>query len=668
MIAKTNLIGVDEDESLISQTIPTQFEDTLQWMKGDLLQVQSLLEQYELEQSKLMQQMAYLLKPMKTYDTHRNNGFDVKSFFKQHQQDMPDLSSTENADTVVDTVEGVTADDNDDISDNGNTIEGSLKQTNNELSASVSTAIPSSASLYSSVKYKFDGRELATPLGSGKSRNQVKPNINNTVNNNNSLAKSTKIRSNSLISDHTKSSKTISNEVPLSADAIDESVSTKKLSPIKVKSLKLSPQRPVTNSSETSSSTKHNAWTAKEQGTLSLEGKIIEEGIRTPRKIEDVSIISADSNNCDKDHLTSNEGVSSSYLLPSVIPTPKSSQNKSISTLKASIFDNNSNPIRSLKLASNSSRTGKPPLISSNSSRSSSTSNVSRRTSSNATQLMTSVKQSSKHINDFSSTNEINDPKNVGLSKYQIVTAPTNSTAAACPRNISHNSDSSTTPEDETIRSHNIGDMIESVTHSASESNSNSTNISSKFPRVHGSANSAGVASNIKIFPSSSLGSNQHFKAVTDELLSPMKPRANSHHSRGENKADYNQFPFIVNDVMIEDNLHLPALNQNASASFADPAGSATHEVIKSKEEEGFELNKEDSLMQSSEVDSELTFSSNKSRRRVEENDRDDEKDDDNLTELERRFLRCVAIANIKETLSCIHAGVDIHVKNIFDR
>jgi hypothetical protein len=44
------------------------------------------------------------------------------------------------------------------------------------------------------------------------------------------------------------------------------------------------------------------------------------------------------------------------------------------------------------------------------------------------------------------------------------------------------------------------------------------------------------------------------------------------------------------------------------------------------------------------------------------------EDDDDDLSPLERRFLRCVATCNITGTMDCIHHDVNIHVKNNFER
>lgn len=42
--------------------------------------------------------------------------------------------------------------------------------------------------------------------------------------------------------------------------------------------------------------------------------------------------------------------------------------------------------------------------------------------------------------------------------------------------------------------------------------------------------------------------------------------------------------------------------------------------------------------------------------------------DDDGLTSLERQFLRCVATGNLQTTEACLEKGVNVHVKNTFDR
>jgi hypothetical protein len=70
---------------------------------------------------------------------------------------------------------------------------------------------------------------------------------------------------------------------------------------------------------------------------------------------------------------------------------------------------------------------------------------------------------------------------------------------------------------------------------------------------------------------------------------------------------------------------------------------------------------KEEDLMNS-------LFKSKKRKNRKKQEDEIDPEDDDGLTDLERMFLRSVSTGNMQKVQSCLHQGVNINVKNSFER
>jgi hypothetical protein len=70
---------------------------------------------------------------------------------------------------------------------------------------------------------------------------------------------------------------------------------------------------------------------------------------------------------------------------------------------------------------------------------------------------------------------------------------------------------------------------------------------------------------------------------------------------------------------------------------------------------------KEEDLMNS-------LFKSKKRKNRKKEEEEIDPEDDDGLSDLERMFLRSVSTGNMQKVQSCLHQGVNINVKNSFER
>ncbi len=140
---------------------------------------------------------------------------------------------------------------------------------------------------------------------------------------------------------------------------------------------------------------------------------------------------------------------------------------------------------------------------------------------------------------------------------------------------------------------------------------------------------------------------------------------------KGDEESNH-KLPSIIKKKMVEHEEELidkvTSIEENSEQASFDSTASAKRTMKTRKERREKEDGSRDSSSSSS-LFQDNGRNNKKPKKKSEEEENDDaSEDDDGLTELERTFLRAVATGNINKVYDCLNDGVNIHVKNAFER